>query len=138
MTKKKEILHDFNDGNGKVKAHRHINPDKSIGGWVSDTVRVSGTACVSGNARVSGNACVSGNAWGKSPLYIQGTKHSLTVCKYGFLTIGCLTYEANEWVKTYKEICKKEGYTPTEITEYGNMIHFAVRWMKLNKVYIKE
>ena len=28
---------DFQDGNGPVPAHRHINPDGTTGGWVADT-----------------------------------------------------------------------------------------------------
>jgi len=29
--------HDFKDGKGPVPAHRHINPDGTVGGWVADT-----------------------------------------------------------------------------------------------------
>lgn len=78
--------HDFDDGNGPVPAHRHRNPDGSIGGWVANTAyvaptawvgenarvfgdsvifdkaRVSGEAQIFGNARVSGEARVSGDA----------------------------------------------------------------------------
>src|ERR1019366_7381985 len=56
------ITFDFQDGNGPVSAHRHINPDKSVGGWVANTARVYGNAQVGGNAQVYGNAWVSGNA----------------------------------------------------------------------------
>jgi hypothetical protein len=58
----------FDFGNGPVEAHRHINPNKSIGGWVANTATVEPTvyigyyAWVYGNARVSGNALVYGNA----------------------------------------------------------------------------
>jgi UDP-3-O-[3-hydroxymyristoyl] glucosamine N-acyltransferase len=58
-----DTLFDFEDGNGLVKAHRHVNPNPSIeGGWVSDTALVFGNAWVSDTARVYGNARVSGNA----------------------------------------------------------------------------
>ena len=33
-----ENMHDFNDDNGLVPAHRHINPDNSEGGWIKDGV----------------------------------------------------------------------------------------------------
>ena len=55
-------LFDFNDGNGPVPAHRHINPDGTLGGWVADTAVVYGNAVVSGDARVYGDAVVYGNA----------------------------------------------------------------------------
>jgi len=28
--------HDFGDGAGAVPAHRHLNPDGDLGGWVGD------------------------------------------------------------------------------------------------------
>jgi len=29
-------LHDFGDGAGEVQAHRHLNPDGSLGFWIPD------------------------------------------------------------------------------------------------------
>ena len=52
----------FDFGNGPVPAHRHTNPDGSLGGWVADTATVSPTAWVSDNAWVYDNAKVSGYA----------------------------------------------------------------------------
>ena len=49
---------DFNDGNGLVPAHQHING----GGWVADSASVSDTAYIGPNARVYGNAQVYGEA----------------------------------------------------------------------------
>lgn len=84
------LAYDF--GNGYVLAHRHVNPDGSIGGWVantavvgsnvnisfdaevfdnailsnnvtlSDNAKVYGQALISGNAKIGGNATVSGKA----------------------------------------------------------------------------
>ena len=54
---------DFEDGNGTVPAHRHTNPDGSIGGWVADTASVASTVWVGYEAQVFGNAQVLGNAW---------------------------------------------------------------------------
>ena len=57
-TKTNPTTYDFDDGNGPVPAHQHLNG----GGWVADTASVSDTARVSDNARVYGNARVSGDA----------------------------------------------------------------------------
>jgi carbonic anhydrase/acetyltransferase-like protein (isoleucine patch superfamily) len=54
---------DFRDGNGRVPAHRHVNPDGSPGGWVADTATVESTAIVADQAKVFGNAVVKGDAW---------------------------------------------------------------------------
>ena len=39
---------DFKDGNGPVRAHKHVNG----GGWVANTANVSETAFVGPNARI--------------------------------------------------------------------------------------
>lgn len=44
---------DFQDGKGQVPAHRHVNPNKMLGGWVAETAQVSGEARVFGEAWVS-------------------------------------------------------------------------------------
>jgi len=41
MRKKEINTFDFSDGRGAISAHRHINPDGSIGGWVADCVVIS-------------------------------------------------------------------------------------------------
>ena len=50
---------DFEDGNGPVPAHKHVNG----GGWVANTADVSETAYIGPNARVFGNAQVSDDTW---------------------------------------------------------------------------
>lgn len=52
-------IFDFDDGNGKVSAHRHINPDGSFGGWVADTASVDSSVYVGENVLVYGLARVS-------------------------------------------------------------------------------
>jgi hypothetical protein len=52
----------FDFGAGLVAAHRHRNPNGSLGGWVADTARVSGEAWVADTARVFGEAWVFGEA----------------------------------------------------------------------------
>jgi hypothetical protein len=53
----------FDFGDGPVLAHRHVNPDGSLGGWVADTATVEPTAYVGPDARVYGTARVFENAW---------------------------------------------------------------------------
>ena len=110
--------------------HQH----KNGGGWVKNGCRVEESAfigenaivfschAISGNAWVSGNARVSGGAWEKSPLFIIGTKHSLTNCKKGHIQIGCHCKKIDWWMKNFEDIGKKECYTPEEIAEYGEYI----------------
>lgn len=43
---------DFGDENGEVPAHRHINPDDSIGSWVADSASVEKTSTVEYHALV--------------------------------------------------------------------------------------
>lgn len=52
--------HDF--GQGPVPAHRHTNPDDSLGGWVADTAHVSQDCFVGPNAEVADEAIVQGHA----------------------------------------------------------------------------
>ena len=75
---------DFRDGNGSVPAHRHTNPDGTVGGWVAETAKVENTAWISGDtqvygnalvygdARISGNALVHGNAWVYGNAWVSG------------------------------------------------------------------
>jgi hypothetical protein len=48
----------FDFGKGAVPAHRHKNPDGSIGGWVANTATVADTAYIGEDARVFDNAKV--------------------------------------------------------------------------------
>ena len=52
----------FQDGNGFVPAHRHINSDGSPGGWVAETAFVEPKCHIGYYARVYGNAYVTENA----------------------------------------------------------------------------
>ena len=53
---------DFEDGNGPVPAHRHMNPDGTEGGWVAATAKVDSTCYIGPFARVYGYAQVFGDA----------------------------------------------------------------------------
>ena len=100
---------------------------KEKGGFVEKEENLSqyGDAWVSGNAWVYGDAWVYGNAWvygGKHitpPLYIQGSKHAITVNIPDIINIGCRPHTITEWLENYKTIGADNGYTPKQISEYG-------------------
>ena len=99
------------------------------GGWVhknatiTDKVFVGQNAIVwsgeiSGTARISGGV-IYGGKWSTTPLFLTGSCHSLTNCKPGYIQIGCHCKTIDWWVKNYRDIGKKEGYTDEQIAEYG-------------------
>ena len=118
--------------------HQHVNG----GGWVYKTARVSGDAQVSGDARVFGNAQVFGyaqvsgyarvfgDAWGQSPLYIQGSRHAVTMCSRTELQIGCQRHNFAWWKANAAQIGSENVYTPAQIKEYLRIIFFAARMAK--------
>ena len=71
-----------------------------------------------------------GNAWVSSILYIQGSKHSLSVSSYSKITIGCESHEIEHWLENYTNIGAARGYNESEIMEYGELIKFTVRWLE--------
>ena len=101
---------------------------------VSGNAQVSGNARVYGNAQVSGNARVSSDAWVKSPLFIIGSKHSLSNAKHGYIQIGCHCETYAWWKVHYRAVGRKNRYSPAEIKEYGEYIKlFAKVGMKIQK-----
>ena len=108
-----------------------------LGGWVQKDENIQGFAWVSGNSQISGDAQISGNAWvygdawGTSPLQIQGSRHTLTECKKGFLQIGCKCYTFEEWELHFEAIGKAEGYSEKQIQEYKLYIDLAVNLRSL-------
>jgi hypothetical protein len=88
--------------------------------WVYGDARVYGNARVYGGARVSGNAWVSGGEWPTSPLYIQGSNHSIcTPNKQGDVKIGCHTHHIDWWLENFGKVGQREGYSEEQIREYG-------------------
>lgn len=53
---KQDLRFHFGDGRGPVPAHRHKNPDGSLGGWVANTAYIAPTVFVGFYARVFGRA----------------------------------------------------------------------------------
>ena len=115
-----ELANKFSlDLSDKKNWHQH----KNGGGWVHNTAKVDDTAFI-GEAAVifSGNAQVSGDAWEESPLFILGSRHSLTNAKHGHIQIGCHCKPTKWWLENFEDIGKKEAYTDSEIAEYGEYI----------------
>ena len=133
--------HQHNNGKGWVYKTAHV--DESV--YLHPTSIVYGNAWVYGNARVHGDASVSGNAWVFSPLYIQGSRHAITLCSHTQIAIGCHVHDIAEWQKRYKAIGKMEGYTPAQIEEYGTYItllakaavHYFGEFARLNFIVDK-
>ena len=111
-------------GKAQVSGNAQVHGDARVAGnaQVSGDARVSGNAQVYGDAWVYGKAQVSGDAWVFSPLYIQGTRHAVTLCSHKQIAIGCHIHDITEWQKKYRAIGRMEGYTPAQIKEYGAYI----------------
>ena len=63
----------YDFGDGPIPAHRHRNPDGSVGGWVAETAYVDPTAYVGPDARVDGSAQVGGSAWVNGSARVNGS-----------------------------------------------------------------
>ena len=64
---------------------------------------------------------------------IQGTKHSVVWYGLDVIHIGCHKKEISWWVKNFKMIGEKEGYTPDEIEEYHQYILICKKLQKMMK-----
>ena len=106
---------------------RTVNGVEETGGWIEKESNLD----ASSGAWVFGNAQVFGNAWTQSPLYIQGSRHALTLCSHTQIAIGCHVHTIAEWKKTYKAVGKAEGYTPEQIAEYGRHIAYIAKEAKI-------
>ena len=102
--------------NAKAYGHAHIRGDATL----------TGTAKVCGVATVCGDAVIYADSWNKNPLYIQGTRHSLTNCAYKTIKIGCEKHSFDHWMYNFVEIGKKNKYSSKEIEEYSKYIELTV------------
>ena len=119
-------------GSAQVFGNARVLGDARVYGnaQVSGSARVFGDAWVSGSAQVSGDARVSGDAWEISPLFMHGSKHSVTTCSHTSLQIGCKKFTVSEWKLKFREIGQQEEYNESEIREYGIIIERAARWLE--------
>jgi len=65
-----------------------------------------------------------GGAWLESPFYIQGTKHSVTNCRYGYLIIAGMQKTIEDW---RTEHFANLGYNQAQIEEYMAIVDLARR-----------
>ena len=119
-------------GSAQVSGYARVSGDAWVSGsaQVSGSARVFGDAWVSGSAQVSGDARVSGDAWEISPLFMHGSKHSVTTCSHTSLQIGCKKFTVSEWKLKFREIGQQEEYNESEILEYGIIIELAAQWLE--------
>ena len=126
-----DTWHQHKNGGGWVQNTATVDESVHVGcnAKVSGDAQVYGDAWVSGNAQVYGNAKVSGDAqvygdaWDSSPLYIQGSRHSLTHCARGQVRISCYeTIFLENWREFYREIALQNRYRDAEIAEYHDYL----------------
>ena len=116
-------------GNARVFGNAWVFDNAQVYGnaWVYGNARVYGDAQVSGDAWVFGDARVSGDAWKTTPLLVQGTKHTATNCKHGFIAIGCQVHTFAHWQTHVESIARAHGYTEVEVAEYRSIVDFMVK-----------
>ena len=120
-------------GDGWVCSTAHAHESSFIEGIVCGNARVYGNAWVFGDAwvygdaRVFGDAWVYGDAWKTTPLLVQGTKHTATNCKHGFIAIGCQVHTFAHWQTHVESIARSHGYTEVEVAEYRSIVDFMVK-----------
>lgn len=129
--------HDFNDGNGPVPAHRHVNG----GGWVANTASVDDTAYIGrdahvfghaivrdhtrvfGHARVFGLAIVRGHAVvSRTPKVLTGFRHVATFTDHHVI-VGCEMHPPSVWSSRGAAIIEKHGFSSDEATAWANIIN---------------
>lgn len=91
-------LHNFGNGGGLVPAHRHRNPDGTLGGWVADSAMVQNTVYIGPSAQVFDHAVVTDHVALHQRAWIAGratvsdnVKMSNTAGVYGNAKVsGCV------------------------------------------------
>lgn len=66
-----------------------------------------------------------GIEWNTSPLFIQGTQHSVAYCGNQLLKIGCHERTIVQWQTVYERVGKQERYSEEQIAEYKRYIDLA-------------
>ncbi len=59
---------------------------------------------------------------------IQGTRHQLITIGRD-VHIGCRRRTLEKWLASFEEFGTNEGYTPDQIAEYGEHLHYILRWV---------
>ena len=109
-------------GNARLSENARVYGDA----MVSDSARVYGNASVYGDAKLYGealcNSTLKAGNWPASPLFVQGSLHPCANSSPGMLTIGCIEHAFEYWSINLQEIGSDNGYSETQIKEYGRII----------------
>jgi len=57
----------------------------------------------------------------------------IRLLKAGKIKIGCENHTVEKWLNDYKEIGKRNDYTPEQIAEYGEYIKMCAKFVKEKK-----
>ena len=68
--------------------------------------------------------------WTTSPLFIIGSRFSLTNCKHGHIQIGCLCNSLKWWKENGLVLAKENNFTEAEVAEYEAYIDLFEKVMK--------
>lgn len=98
MEKKREEILEF----GGLKHYRHINPDGSVGGWVSEKASIGKNVIIGGKAIISGETVIHDNAFifgqiltkGKTEILSGAVLKSNTLGSEYWLFENCIVWRA--------------------------------------------
>ena len=111
-------------GDAQVFGNARVYGDAQVFGnaWIY------GNARVYGHAQVYGDAQVSGDAWVKSPLFVIGSRYSLTNATRGHIQIGCKLATFAWWLSPEGETFgRAAGFNDEEIAEYRAYIELFAK-----------
>jgi len=114
-------------GRARIAGDARISDRATIAGdaRIGDCATICGDARIGGDAMIGGDARVTRGEWTASPLYIQGTRHSLNMDGDGLLRIGCILKPIAWWLENNVRCGEENGYTPEQIVEYRRYIELA-------------
>ena len=65
-----------------------------------------------------------------SILQIAGSRHRIVVRNADEVRIGCEIHPLSWWLKHYKAVGRREGYSETQIAEYYAHLKYVQAWLK--------
>ncbi len=101
--------------NVQVDDNVHIGKGAKIGNNVSiaDGIRIGALAKIGDSVNLH------------KGYYVQGSKDCVTYVGNSMLSIGCLTYPIEGWLKSFSLLGRAEGYSAEEMGEYFTYIQEA-------------
>ena len=104
----------------------------------SENIRDCVINAIKKRANLSGANLSRTSGLGFKPIQIQGSRHWVIRTSKVAIAIGCHEYLVTDWLKNYKKIGQKEGYSESEIYEYGEYIKLINRLIAKEKEQINE